>query len=427
MTTVDEAPFRVPVGGLIKLAAPAALMGIFCSVSLIALSTLAEHLSDWLWNDVSASFGLEAYGTAWTIIMLTMTGLLIGLVVRYAPGHAGPDPATLELVAAPLKPMVLPGLAAALILMLAGGVSLGPENPIIGINVGIIVWVGMKLFPKVNVPIWLAIAVAGTIGAMFGTPVAAALLLSELDAGDRRIPLWDRLFAPLVAATAGALTTMQLADLDLSVNVGTYVDGGLKDLGLGILISLGAAVFGLVAVYLFVPFHTLFQKIKHPVVMLTIGGLLLGVLGAIGGEVTLFKGLKQMQELPGLAATTTAVGFLVFAVVKLFALLVAATSGFRGGRIFPTLFIGVALGFAIHQAWPSTVSLPLAVGCACVGILVAATRSGWLSIFMAVAVVPQMILLPAFILATLVAWLLVTNRPQLIAPAAKEPEPTAAT
>ena len=47
-----------------------------------------------------------------------------------------------------------------------------------------------------------------------------------------------------------------MADLNLSVDVGTYVDGGLKDLGLGIVISLGAAAFGLVAVYLFVPFHT---------------------------------------------------------------------------------------------------------------------------------------------------------------------------
>ena len=109
----------------------------------------------------------------------------------------------------------------------------------------------------------------------------------------------------------------------------------------------------------------------------------------------------------------------MFGVVKLFALLVAATSGFRGGRIFPTLFIGVTLGFAIHQAWPS-VSLPLAVGCSCVGILVAATRSGWLSIFMAVAVVPQMVLLPAFLLATLVAYLLVTNRPQLLVPKVSE-------
>ena len=32
--------------------------------------------------------------------------------------------------------------------------------------------------------------------------------------------------------------------------------------------------------------------------------------GALGGEVSLFKGLSQMQELPGLAATTTAAGFL---------------------------------------------------------------------------------------------------------------------
>ena len=60
MSTVDEAPFRVPVGPLIKLAVPAAVMGIFCSLSLIALSTLAEHLSDWLWDDVSASFGFGA-------------------------------------------------------------------------------------------------------------------------------------------------------------------------------------------------------------------------------------------------------------------------------------------------------------------------------------------------------------------------------
>ena len=417
----EETPFRVPVSGLIKLAIPAALMGIFCSLSLLSLSWLAEQLSDWLWDDVSVSLGFASDSKAWIVIMLTLTGLLIGFVVRYVPGHAGPDPATLELVAPPLKPIVLPGLALAMVLMLAGGVSLGPENPIIGINVGIIVWIGLKIAPTTNAPLWLAIAVAGTIGAMFGTPVAAALLLSELNAGDKRIPLWDRLFAPLVAATAGALTTMNLANLNLSVDVGTYVDGGLKDLGLGIVISLAAAAFGLIAVYLFVPFHTAFQKLKHPVIMLTVGGLLLGVLGAIGGEVTLFKGLKQMQELPGLAATTTAVGFLVFAVIKLFALLVSATSGFRGGRIFPTLFIGVALGFTIHQAWPS-VSLPLAVGCAVVGILVAATRNGWLSIFMAVAVVPQMVLLPAFILATLVAWLLVTNRPQLIAPPTA-PEP----
>ena len=141
-----------------------------------------------------------------------------------------------------------------------------------------------------------------------------------------------------------------MEDLDLAVDVPAYTYGGLDDLGLAIAIAVGSALLGLVAVYLFVPLHRLFRRIGHPVLMLTTGGLILGLLGALGGEVTLFKGLTQMQELPGLAATTTALGFLAMAGIKLLAMLVAATSGFRGGRIFPALFVGVALGFAIHQA-----------------------------------------------------------------------------
>jgi H+/Cl- antiporter ClcA len=413
-----ERPFHVPVRDLLRLGAPAAVIGVGCALTLFALSWLAKQLDTLIWDDLSSALGVSPDSAVWIIGVLTATGLAIGLVVRYVPGHAGPDPATLELVAAPLPLRVLPGLALALVLMLAGGVSLGPENPIIGINVGLACALGLRFFPKVNVPIWLAIAVAGTIGAMFGTPVAAALLLSELDAGDKRIPLWDRLFAPLVAATTGALTMMQLEDIDLAVAVPTYTYAGLQDLGYAVAIALAAAALGLVGVYLFVPLHRLFQRIGHPVLMLTAGGLVLGLLGALGGEVTLFKGLTQMQELPGLAATTTAAGFLAMAGIKLLAMLVAATSGFRGGRIFPALFVGVALGFAIHTVWDG-VPLALAVGAGVVGIVVAATRNGWLSLFMAIAVVPQVSLLVGLLLATLAAWLLVTNRPLLLAPAEK--------
>ncbi len=413
---VTGQPFRVPVLSLARLAVPAAAVGIGCALSLAGISWLAGQIEHWIWDDLSAAVGLSSDSALWIISVLTVVGLLVGLVVRYAPGHAGPDPATLELVAEPLPLRVLPGLAVALVLMLAGGVSLGPENPIIGINVGLAVALGLRFLPKVNAPIWLAMAVSGTIGAMFGTPVAAALLFSELDAGDRRIPLWDRLFAPLVAATAGSLTMLQLESFDLAVSVPAYTYGGLEDLGFAIAIAVGAALVGLVAVYLFVPMHRLFRRIGHPVLMLTAGGLLLGLLGALGGEVTLFKGLTQMQELPGLAATTTAAGFLVMAGIKLLAMLVAATSGFRGGRIFPALFVGVALGFAIHSLWDA-VPLALAVGSAVVGIVVAATRNGWLSVFMAIAVVPQVSLLTGLLLATLAAWLVVTNRPPLLAPA----------
>ncbi len=46
--------------------------------------------------------GVASTRTWWTVLVLTVTGLLVGATVRWAPGHAGIDPATTELVSEPL-------------------------------------------------------------------------------------------------------------------------------------------------------------------------------------------------------------------------------------------------------------------------------------------------------------------------------------
>ena len=43
---------------------------------------------------------------------------------------------------------------------------------------------------------------------------------------------------------------------------------------------------------------------------------------------------------------------LTITLTKLAALVIAAASGFRGGRIFPAVFVGVALGLMLHQHVP---------------------------------------------------------------------------
>ena len=65
------------------------------------------------------------------------------------PGHGGPDSATTELIAPPLRLAVLPSLILVTVLALAGGVSLGPENPIIAINTGLLVALVARLWPAV--------------------------------------------------------------------------------------------------------------------------------------------------------------------------------------------------------------------------------------------------------------------------------------
>lgn len=337
----------------------------------------------------------------------------MGLVVWKVPGHAGPDPETESLVAPPNPPLVLPGLALAAVLALAGGVSLGPEMPITAINIGLAFAVGRRLLPRLPAPLWVGLAAAGTIGALFGTPVAAALILGETSAGDSNAPLWDRLFAPLVAAAAGAFTTQVLAQPSLVVAVPPYPGPEYVDLLSGPLIAIAGAFIGMAAVYGFPYSHRLFHRMRNPVAMVAAGGLVLGVLGVIGGTITLFKGLDEMKELVAAHADYTAAELTVITVVKLIALVVAATCGFRGGRIFPAIFVGAAIGLLANTLVPE-VPAALAVSCGIVGVLLATTRDGWMSLFAAAIVVPDVTMLPILLIALLPAWLVVTGRPQMI-------------
>lgn len=403
---------RVPVGRLLALTPVALAVGAVCALGLWGISALAEFLQRLIWDDLASTVGATADTWWWTLTILTATGLLVGLVIRYAPGHAGEDPATVELVSRPLPPSAVPGLTVATVLTLAGGVSLGPENPIMAINAALIVAIGVRVLPALGGERWLGLSTAATIGALFGTPVAAALMLSEVNAGDSRIPLWNRLYLPLVAAATGSFVMLRFTDLSLSIGLPDDSFDGLRDVLVAIGVAVVAAALGVVAAFVFDPLHRLMHRIANPVLLLTLAGLALGALGALGGEITLFKGLDQAKELPGELGSTTALGFFVMAGIKLLALLIAAAAGFRGGRIFPAVFIGVALGFGIHTIWTS-IPLVDAVAAATAGIVVAATRNGWVSLFIALAVVPQWNLVVPVLLATLAAWLVVANAPEL--------------
>ncbi|MFJ8043059.1 ion channel protein [Kitasatospora sp. NPDC096147] len=401
-----------PAAKLIPLIVPAILTGIGSSLTLLAISAVAERLDTLLWDVIPGGLGIGDFTPWWVIVVLTVTGLAVGLVVWKAPGHAGPDPATTGLVDPPVSPLILPGLTVATILALAGGVSLGPENPITMINIALAYWIGRRFLPATGAALWVALAAAGTIGALFGTPLAAALILSELPGPGA---LWDRLFAPLIAAVTGSMTTLLIVGQEFSVKIPGYPGARLADVGWSLVLGALGAAFGLAAVYAFPLVHRTFRQIPHPVAMLTVGGLVLGALGALGGHLTLFKGLDEAKELALEYADYGFGALLGMAVVKLVALVIAASCGFRGGRIFPAVFAAVALGFAFSALFDS-VPPALSVTCAVLGVLMAITRQGWMSLFTAAVLVPDTTLLPMLCVAALPAWLIVTGRPEMQLP-----------
>ncbi|POT08284.1 ion channel protein [Escherichia coli] len=336
---------------MLLLSLPAVAIGIASSLILIVVMKIASVLQNLLWQRLPGTLGIAQDSPLWIIGVLTLTGIAVGLVIRFSQGHAGPDPACEPLIGAPVPPSALPGLIVALILGLAGGVSLGPEHPIMTVNIALAVAIGARLLPRVN---------------RYG-----------------QMEMTDILSGAIVAAIAIAA--------------------------------------GMVAVWCLPRLHAMMHQMKNPVLVLGIGGFILGILGVIGGPVSLFKGLDEMQQMVANQAFSTSDYFLL-AVIKLAALVVAAASGFRGGRIFPAVFVGVALGLMLHEHVPA-VPAAITVSCAILGIVLVVTRDGWLSLFMAAVVVPNTTLLPLLCIVMLPAWLLLAGKPMMMVNRPKQQPP----
>lgn len=396
---------------LLLLAIPALLVGIVSALILWTLDRAADALSNVIWDAAPTALGVDPNGW-WIILVLTVTGLAVGIALQVLPGHGGADSATTELVAPPLPLKTLPGLALVTLLGLAGGVSLGPENPIIAINTAIMVAVFARFLPAVTPQVSTLLAASATIGALFGTPVAAALVFTGLVAAVRAGgSLWDKLFLPLAAAGAASITMHLLGAPPFDFDMPAYGPPQAGDILIGALVACAVTVVGLIALYLFPLVYKTMHALRHPIIITTVGGLILGILGFIGGPITMFKGLTQMGELLKDPTQYDAGQLAVIAGIKIVALLIAASALFRGGRVFPAAFIGVALGLLVSALFPG-LSISLVVACAVLGMVLVVARDGWLALFVAVAIPGDIALLPVLCLVVLPAWLLVSQVPE---------------
>jgi H+/Cl- antiporter ClcA len=410
----DVTPAPVSVRTLLVGSIPALLIGIGSALTLRFLDVLSDQLSNVLWKVLPAAFGATNATPWWIFTVLTVTGAAIGLVVWLVPGHGGYDSAVTELSGPFPKLTALPSLALVLVLSLAGGVSLGPENPIIAINAALSIALIGRLTTKMPAPLLAMLALSATIGALFGTPVAAALLFTGV-VGATALPgsLWDKLFFPLVAAAAGSVTMLLLG--------GNILSFKLPDTGpfqpiwllMGLVVAAASAGIAIVMVWLFPFVHRAFHSLRNPFVFTLLGGAVLGVLGMIGGPLTLFKGADQTVELLEHPTDYSSAQLATFAGIKILALLVAASSGFRGGRIFPAVFIGAALGLLGASLLPG---LPLAVAVACgvMGVVLVVGRDGWMAMFVAIALTGDVNVLSVLCLIILPVWLMVTRAPEMI-------------
>ena len=337
----------------VRLVLLGALVGIPAAVVAALFLGLVHELEQWLWTDLPDALG-ESSPPWYLVLGLPVTGAAIVLAARtLLPGDGGHPPLA-GLNPGPLPLSHAPGIALAAVGTLGFGAVLGPEAPVIAL--GAIVGIAVTSFARLQVKESGAMAAAGSfsaISALFGGPLVAGVMMTEAAGARLGAALVPALLPGFVAAAVGyvifvgfgdwgGLDTPGLAVPDLELYDGTHVGDLLVAVGVGIVTAILLTLIHRLATG---PAADGARRLGLATSLLG-GGLAVGVLAlladGLGADLTevLFSGQNSIAPLVAEGSTGIV---LVLLVAKGLAYAICLSCGFRGGPIFPAVFLGIGV------------------------------------------------------------------------------------
>ena len=345
-----------------RLLGTSAALGVLIAIGFQGFTRAMHHTQHWVWHTLAG----EQPSAVVTIAIATFGGAALGVTLLLAPGHGGPHPAEhhgLLAGGAVPWPAILGSLAVGFVGLVAGA-SLGPEGAVIPAAVGLsVLAVGWARLPARMGLLVQGSGLSALLASMFGSPLAGIVpILEAVPAG--AVPTMALLVLPSLTAAATAVLTQQVFSWTAVGHLPLEaVEFRPAHLVWAVLIGVVAGAAGLLIDRVTRLLRRVTVRLDARSILLStsVGGLLLGVLYAVGGDEIRFAGIPELLDLA--AETETA-----WAAVAAMALKVVATSaclaaGYRGGKIFPAAFVGGATGLALHLAIDSIpLSIALAVG-----------------------------------------------------------------
>src|SRR4051795_5398674 len=338
----------------------AAILGIPISAAAYGFLALVGWIQESLFDDLPQQIFTGSTPAWWPVPWLALCGLLTGLTIRHLPGNCGHSPAFgFTTGGGPPVDRDLPGVILAALATLSLGAVLGPEAPLIAIGGGLAA-LTVHLIKKDAPPMALTImAAAGSFAAistLLGSPVLGAFLIMEAAGiGGARLSLVT--LPGLLASGVGALV---FVGLDNWTGLGSFslalttvppaVDPTVATMAWALAMGAAGALLGWVIRWIGLSLRPVVHVNR---VLVTAGfGLLIGLTAMLYQLVSdhsftqvLFSGQDALPELVA-DATDYTVGVLILLVACKALAYGLSLSAFRGGPVFPAMFIGAALGIA---------------------------------------------------------------------------------
>jgi H+/Cl- antiporter ClcA len=412
----------------------AAFLGIPVSAAAYGYLALVSYLQKELFTRLPHGLGFAAEPLWWPLPVLLVGGVLTGLAIRYLPGHGGPSPAGgFKLHGAPTAAQ-LPGVIFASLATLCFGLVLGPEMPLILIGGGLAA-VAVRLTRR-TVPDQAMAVIAGAgsfaaISTLLGSPIVGAFLLME--ATGLGGPVLGLVLIPgLLAAGIGSLIFI---GLDSLTGLGTFslaIHGlphftrpDLAEFGWAVAIGIAAALVGSGLKWLARLVHDHAEHritLAAPVAALVVAGLAIAYAEGSGKPTSdvLFSGQSALGPLVTHAAGYTAGAVALLVACKCLAYAVSLGS-FRGGPVFPSMFVGAAGGLALSHlpGLPEVAGVAMGIGAMCAVMLTLPLTSVLLATLLLAS--DGLAVMPLVIVAVVVAYVAGARIAPPAPPAAAQP------
>ncbi len=341
-----------PIKAII-LAIPFALLG---SVIATIFLFLEDHLITAVWIDLPKALGMTEPAW-WLVVLLPLVGASIVMIAWGLPGRTDLGP--LEGLHFDVTPATIASVILAAFGTLIFGLVLGPEAPLLACGTAAGAFV-LRRQPDPIMKFGMLMTALAAIAAIFGSPIVVVLMLAEFTALGRipppaLMPGFVALGVAYVAQT-GVGGWSGLGSSSLAVpGLPTLTSTSVTDLLVGLAVALVAAVVTLIARKFGV--RVALAARSHPplvlvAVALITSGLALAVREITGGSINLVLFSGQLGTSAILAETSIGAVALIV-VAKAIAYGGALGAGYRGGPIFPAVFLAVAVAVAGTLIFPA--------------------------------------------------------------------------
>ena len=415
----------------------AAVLGVPISAAAFGFLALVNKLQSLTYTDLPEALGFHGTPNWWPVPLLAVAGLLVGPIVRYLPGNGGHEPARGFVASGPTPTVNLPGVALAALASLGLGAVIGPEAPLIALGSGLAVAalrLTRKSFPKQATGVVGASGSFAAISTLLGSPLLGAFLLMEMSGFGG--PMLGVVLVPgLLASGIGALIFTGLGSW---TGLGTYsltlpdvphaATPDAAGFGWALLIGAAAALLGVGIRWLALG---LLKRVEPRRLTATVlAGVVVGVIALLYAEWTghpasgvLYSGQSALGPLLTQNAQYSAGALVVLVACKAVAYCVSMAA-FRGGPVFPAMFVGAAGGIALSHLPGLGVTAGLAMG---VGAMSAAMlKLPMTSLLLATLLLGQegLTVMPLVIVAVVSSYVLTLRLtpPPTAAPAAEQDE-----